>query len=282
MTLAVTVYVPTGIVMAADSRMILTAQETLPDGKLVVRQKVASDSSRHLVALDQPPVGVAIVGHHFVGGRPVDQLVERFAAERLDRVSSPAELAELLAAEFDEQFPVTSPTGFFVSSPTDVAKALAASFSGSAPRVVSDVGFYVAGYRGPAGEREPYVAYVGSNPRQVKRLNLRPDSQDVIYGAAWAGDREVVDRLLKNAPLVPFEFMSTYDAIQFATDMIEITARIQRWRPTVETVGGSIDVLLVTPEGVQWVQRKRWIPDKSSSQELKPGPALPPGEAPGG
>lgn len=256
MTLAATIYVPTGIVLAADSRMVLSAHENLPDGKVLIRQKVVSDTSYKLVAFDHPPLGVAIVGHHFVAGQPANRLVERFVAERADRIHGPADLAELLATEFDERFPVSTPQGFFVDSPTDVARALAASFSGAPPRGTPEVGFYVAGYQREGEQIHPYAAYVAANPRRVQRLNRRPDGQGLIYGAAWAGDRDIVDRLLSNAPLVPFEFMSVGDAVRLASDMIEITARMQRWRPTIETVGGPVDILLVTPEGAQWVQRK--------------------------
>ncbi|MCZ7569551.1 MAG: hypothetical protein M5U01_13365 [Ardenticatenaceae bacterium] len=257
MTLATTIYVPTGIVIAADSRMILSAHENLADGKVLIRQKVISDTSYKLVAVDQPPLGVAIVGHHFVAGQPANCLVERFVAERAGRIHGPAELAELLATEFDERFPLSGPAGFFVESPTDVARALAASFSGAGPRAAPDVGFYIAGYQDDDGQRHPYVAYVSANPRRVQRLNRRPDNQSLVYGAAWAGDRDIVDRLLQNAPLVPFEFMSLDDAVCLAIDLVEVTARMQRWRPTIETVGGPVDVLVVTPEGTRWVRRKR-------------------------
>jgi hypothetical protein len=256
MTLAVTVYVPTGIILAADSRLIINSQETLPDGRILLRQKVASDRSRKVVAFGRPAAGVAMVGHHFVGGQPTNRLLERFVAERAERLQSPGDLAEALAAEFDAQFPLTSPTGFFVESPGEVASALAASFRGVTPTAAPDIGFYVAGYQEEEGTLQPYVAYVGSSPRRVQRLNHRPDAPEIIYGAAWAGDREIVDRLLKNAPLVPFEFLATEDAIRFAIDLIEITARMQRWRPAVESVGGPIDILLITPESIQWVQQK--------------------------
>lgn len=261
MTLAVTIYVPTGIVMAADSRMVLSAHENLPDGKVLIRQKVVSDASHKLVALDRPALGVAIVGHHFVGGQPANCLVEQFVAERTDRIHGPADLAELLAAEFDQRFPVGGPAGFFVDSPTDVARALAASFSGAGPRSGPDIGFYVAGYQREGEQHQPYVAYVSANPRRVQHLNRRPDGRGLIYGAAWAGDRDIVDRLLSKAPLVPFEFMSLDDATHFATDLIEVTARMQRWRPTIETVGGPVDVLVVTPEGTRWARRKSAVPE---------------------
>jgi hypothetical protein len=50
--------------------------------------------------------------------------------------------------------------------------------------------------------------------------------------------------------------MPIQDAIDYAVHLIRTTIDTLRFEPRYPSVGGPIDVLVLTPGGMQWVQRK--------------------------
>ena len=50
--------------------------------------------------------------------------------------------------------------------------------------------------------------------------------------------------------------MPLQDAIDYAIHLIRTTIDSLRFEPRYPSVGGPIDVLIVTPDGMEWVQRK--------------------------
>ena len=50
--------------------------------------------------------------------------------------------------------------------------------------------------------------------------------------------------------------MPLQDAVDYAMHLIRTTIDTLRFEPRYSSVGGPIDVLVVTPEGMRWVQRK--------------------------
>ncbi len=50
--------------------------------------------------------------------------------------------------------------------------------------------------------------------------------------------------------------MPIQDAIDFSIYAIKTTIDTMRFQARPKTVGGPIDVLLITPEGARWIRRK--------------------------
>ena len=78
----------------------------------------------------------------------------------------------------------------------------------------------------------------------------------VQYGITRAGDTVVANRLIDASHLPLFPAMPLQDAVDYAVHLIRATIDTMRFEPRFPSVGGPIDVLVVTPGGVRWVQRK--------------------------
>lgn len=229
MSLVVTVYVPSGIVMAADSRMtVLRTEDREEEGqKLRVQQQlVLSDSAYKIVELRTVPVGVAVYDSGIIDNQPVESHVRRFEEEAL----SASDDVNAVAQKFMQ---------YFQSNHAGVG-----------------VGFHVAGYKQEGKTRVPYVL-VGHTTREpeIRRVNA-DDAGATQYGVVRAGDVLVANRLIDVNYLPLFAAMPIQEAIDYAVYLIRSTIETLRFEPRHPTVGGPIDVLVVQPEGMQWVQRK--------------------------
>jgi hypothetical protein len=147
---------------------------------------------------------------------------------------------------------------------------------------------FVAGYD-EDGSHEVYNLYIPGD--LVKRRDSNQKGME--YGANWLGQTDVVTRIIKgwdprifNAPFVSesiqqkgqpeiekqlngLEYsinwgaMPLQDAVDFSVLVIQTTSAIQRFSDGVQLdpgdipgVGGPIDVLVITPDGPKWIQKK--------------------------
>jgi hypothetical protein len=227
MSLAVTVYIPTGIVMAADSRTILTMRDQQDDSTMMVRQKVLSDATYKLALLEAAKVGISTVGDAHIDDLPIDSHLNVFEEEAIEPEDTVSTIAPKLGQYFRDKF------------------------SGA------EVGFYVAGYEKRDRASIPHVYFVHTKAKKlVNRKNINSETGDVVYGVAWAGYREVVDLLFQGTPMIPYQFLNLQDAIDLAAFLLDTTAKTLRFRRQIETVGGPIDILMITPSEARFVQRK--------------------------
>lgn len=147
---------------------------------------------------------------------------------------------------------------------------------------------FVAGYN-VDGSHEVYNVYI---PGEI--LQRRDSYQKGMeYGANWIGQTDVVSRIVKgwdprilNAPFVSdsvkqkgqpevekqlngLEYainwgaMTLQDAVDFTILVIQTTSAMQRFSDGIQAdpgdmpgVGGPVDVLVITPDGPQWIQKK--------------------------
>ena len=82
MSLVVSVYVPSGIVMAADSRMSALLSGKRQDGdnqEIVQQQIVLSDSAYKVVALPSVAAGVSLYDSAVIDNKPADSHLHAFA-----------------------------------------------------------------------------------------------------------------------------------------------------------------------------------------------------------
>ncbi len=229
MSLVVTVYVPSGIVMAGDSRMTVLRSEDRVEGEQKTRvqqQLVLSDNAYKVVALRSIGAGVSVYDAGVINNQPVDSHVHRFEEEAITPQDDVISAGEKFLHYFQTNFPSVN------------------------------VGFHVAGYRQEKRTSVPYV-FVGHTTREpgVRRVNAGQEGQ-AQYGILRSGDILVVNRLIDQDHLPLFAAMPLQDAVDYAVHLIRATIETMRFEPRFPSVGGPIDVLVVTPAEMRWVQRK--------------------------
>lgn len=235
MSLVVTVYVPSGIVMAADSRMsVLRTEEREENGQKVRMQwqLVLSDSANKIVELRSVGAGVGVYDAGVIADQPVESHVHRFEEEALSAGDDVNAVAEKFLAYFQANYPKVG------------------------------VGFHVAGYKVEGKASVPYVL-VGHTLREtnIRRVNAN-ESGALQYGVVRAGDVLVANRLIDPNHLPLFAAMPLQEAIDYAVHLIRTTIDTLRFEPRYPSVGGPIDVLVLTPDGTEWVQRKRLLGER--------------------
>ena len=237
MSLAVSIYTREGIVMAADSRLTLTFPRTVPGQPAHTVSVASSDSARKLF-LTHNRIGISTFGAAAVNGAPIGGVIESFIAEKLkDQDLPPKETAEALLAYF---------TNLGVSQQSS---------------------FHICGYR-PANtvvEQEAVFLNVAAN--SVTAMNT-PGNQ----GANWGGEIDVLQRLINDVLLVgasgsaptpiptfgiPFAFFTLQDAIDFTRYAVQATIDTMRFQSREKTVGGPVDILVITPDSARWIVQKQ-------------------------
>jgi hypothetical protein len=98
---------------------------------------------------------------------------------------------------------------------------------------------------------------------------LKPDNS-LAYGATWSGQIDVLSGVLQPSvfqdqegktiqvqkPPIIWDAMSLQDAVDFSMYAIRTTIETIRFQARPKNVGGPIDILVITPDGAQWAQRK--------------------------
>jgi hypothetical protein len=237
MSLIITVYVREGIVMAADSRLTLNFPRTAPNGQTHILSITSSDSAKKLF-LAPNNVGIATCGPADIGGVPIAGFVESFIVEKLKGKSLSAE---------------------------QVASDLKVYFGALGVR--PGTSFHVAGYARVNETLDQKLFLVDPAAGLLSQLN--PANQQ---GANWGGEIDVLQRLLNEVLLiqagglnpvplpyfgVPFEFFTLQDAIDFAFYGIRSTIDTLRFHAREKTVGGPVDVLVITPDSSHWIAQKQ-------------------------
>jgi hypothetical protein len=224
--------------MAADSRLTLTIPRTAPDGQNHTISITTSDSARKLF-LAPNNIGIATCGAADIGGVPIAGFVESFMVEKLKEQKMNVE---------------------------DVARELNIYFVnlGVRPGTI----FHIAGYVESATSLDQTLYLVDPAVGTCIRLN-GVDQQ----GANWGGEIDVLQRLLNDVALtqtagtsiplppynVPFEFFTLQDAIDFAFYGIRSTIDTLRFQTREKTVGGPVDVLVITPDNSRWIAQKQLV-----------------------
>ena len=131
--------------------------------------------------------------------------------------------------------------------------------------MIPDTSFIVAGYD---------TSNDGQKVQTIFKLNVKSKKTERIdtssQGATWDGETLTLTRLIQNVAVktednqyldLPFEdilwsYFTLQDAIDFARYAVETTIQTMRFKNVVETVGGSVDVLVITPDKTSWLQKE--------------------------
>ncbi len=242
MSLVVTTYVPEGIIMASDSRQTLTAEKKSTEGTLQDKINIInSDSIYKTFSLDKFGIGINTFGQDLIKGIPTGGYIKQFEETLVeaDNVETTAEKLLKFFRSIDEN---------------------------------ANTGFHLAGYKREQKEElkkatnkqvsSPHVYFIHIKENKLERKNFKDADNRVLYGATWGGEADIIAGLLKigdqNAPQIVWDAMSLQDAIEFSIFTISTTTNTMRFQARPKTVGGPIDVLLITPDQIKWIQRKEF------------------------
>jgi hypothetical protein len=256
---------PEGIVLAADSRVTLTAQVQLPNQPPMFVPSTFDNATKLLRVQGQSHVGAVTYGAGAIG------LMEpRTAHSYMPELEQELKDAERLSVqEFADRL-----SQFFL------AKWQAQNM----PTGSNDMVFLVGGYDLGGTYGKVFEIYIPSRPTPREWHGGTGE-----FGLVWGGQREYADRLIHGydgqlpalakaflglddqrseelrlhlqthlqAP-VPFGFLPLQDSIDFAIFLIRTTMVMQHWLVGVRGVGGKIDVAVITQtDGFNEIQKKK-------------------------
>jgi len=223
-SLIVATYVPTGIVISGDSRTtgVVPAPGPQPAGQgTPTRIPIVVSDSADKVFLLWSTIGIGTWGDAYIGGLPVAHHLGQFALDK-QKPQSVSQAAEDLAAHFGSLIPAPN------------------------------VHFVVAGYDGAVA----WVGDVDVPKKTTKRWNTDAVGA-VSYGALWGGESDVVARLLSKAEFAaPYAAMNLQDAVDFSRHLVRSTIDQMRFEPRMQTVGGPIDTLVLSPTNCEFLAHK--------------------------
>jgi hypothetical protein len=256
---------PEGIVLAADSRVTLQAQQA---GTNAVFPAYYDNATKLLKVKGQDFVGAVTYGVGALGGGPggpqprtaysyIPEFEQELAEEgRL----SVEEFASKLSDFFLRQWNATMPPN------TPASETLV---------------FLVGGYEEDAAYGRVFQVVIPTAPT--------PEEQSVDdFGITWGGQAELASRILQGYDLqleplirthvnlnaaqtsnlrqnvlpalavpIPFQFLPLQDCVDLAIFLVKATATIQKWMLGVRGVGGAVDVATITrTEGFKPIQQK--------------------------
>jgi len=244
MSFVITVYVPGAIVMAADSRqsLIISRRESEEINKVRAVETVNSDFVYKVFLLPKYNAGMSVFGEFVLDRVTVESHIKRFQEEKLKNNETVRSIAEKIHDFFSGQFPSANTT------------------------------FHIAGFNKVSGISLPYVYTYQNINKELRRLNVKPGTENITYGTSWGGQGDIIAnilgiKLIKEAdnPVkknitsqIIWDSMPIQDAIDFAVYAVRTTIDTIRFQARPKNVGGPIDVLLLTPEQSTWIQRKEF------------------------
>lgn len=255
MSLVVSLRIPDGVVIAADSLSTVQGRIALqPELKAKCPECKKNIELRNLPTLQLPlpaalstssfsqklfpfgnKFGIGAFGLSILLGRTVGYWIENLEREvDAQAIQTATELAEIVQSRFDvlvhKQF-------------KDVDKA---------PNGFYPLGFHVVGYDGDDGKT--LEVKIG------KKSIVQPQ---VGLGCTVSGAMQVVQKLWElsqqdHTQRTNYEIFSLQDAIDYADFLIKTTASYQRFALMIPNVGGQVDIALVTPyRGFAWIRQKK-------------------------
>jgi len=136
-----------------------------------------------------------------------------------------------------------------------------------APADWHPIGFHINGFENDSQKLAgvTYELFIGRDNIIQRRDNI---------GCTIGGEMKVVHKLwelAKEDKRVQFKYglLSLQDAIDLSIFFINTTSTFQRFTNEVQTVGGEIDIALLTPfHGFQWIKRKKLMEILEETDEI--------------
>ena len=258
MSLGIAIKGPEGLVLAAESRITLSAKN--PQGADIL---VNFDNATKLFSFSEPNVffGAVTYGVAAIGFRTAHSFIPEFEASLPKERMTIQDFSTKLSAFFLNQWQSGMPVNY------------------QGPNMT----FVVAGFN----EAEPYGRiFVIDIPRKPTPIEQSPNPGE--FGISWGGQREFVDRLIQGFDSrlpdkvaeslklsssqvqalkqalggfqmqIPLNAMPLQDCVDLAMFFVKTTIIAQRLTVGIRGCGGSIDVAIITRRGgLQFIRQKQ-------------------------
>lgn len=252
MSLIITVRTAEGIVMASDSRMSFNRTDN-NNGVQTVLFGIHYTDTSYKTFLCDGRIGISTCGLANINRTPIANLIQNYINNIYIRGDSVESTAKKLLNY------ITRLQGSSANNETII--------------------FHVAGY-----QKENNVDAIHTYRVDTAANHIELDQS---FGARWDGEIETLTRLIKNGYIVSqenvrsfsdprlanhlvipansmrhpemkfiWDLMTLQDGIDFAKFAIRTTADTMRFQAVPKTVGGPIDILVIRPDGAQWIKRK--------------------------
>lgn len=266
MTICVSVRIPEGLILAADSMVTLEGTIDTPKGpQSGVLQTF--ESANKLTRIKDYPIGVMTWGIASISNRSIPSLIMEWeyglSSSFLNAGFTMRDMAdglhEFIAARYDKSYPATK----------------------KRPKL----GMFIGGYSGGQFFSEQFYC---EWPNEIAWQEVRPNKPDGSpdFGANWFGqidalsrlihgyDKAGINELIKRGAdktivqkwmddhvselLLVFDGMPIQDAVDFANYAVQLTIGKFRFSVGVPVCGGNVDIAVITPDAFKWAQRKQW------------------------
>jgi hypothetical protein len=274
MTIAISIKINEGVVLASDSASTLVAPE--PGGKLGV-VNVYFSANKIFNLLKGHPVGVVTWGAGGIGQASISTLVK--------------DLRRLLAGEDERTRKETKqPPNYRISVFAErlsefIFRLYKDRYGSLSPESRPSLSFIIAGFSSGTEMAEEYQIDIAAGGLSGPRLIRAPDACGITFGgvqeaiyrllfgfsprigdalAPWL--REAVDLqqlredLTKELglPLVQ-PAMPLQDAIDLAEFLVDLSSKFSRFAPGPQLIGGPIEIAAITKhEEFKWIRRKHY------------------------
>ena len=266
MTICVSVRIPEGLVLAADSMVSLEGEVDTPQGK---QRGVFQtfEFANKVTQFKDYPIGLMSWGIASISDRSIQSLIMEFEHDYLPLEKNESytvkKIADDLLKELKRKYESKYPTG------------------GQQPLM----GLYIGGYSARQFFSDQYECeFPRSNDWKIVRENKSDGSPS--FGGNWFGQGDPLRRLVKgyssgalaelvkrgadkaivqkwvddSVPELPliFDGMPIQDAVDFADYAVQVTIGCFRFAGGPPLCGGNIDIAVITPAAFHWAQRKQW------------------------
>ena len=233
MSFLIAVHVNEGIVLASDRRTTYS-QTSNENGQQVVKFGVHTTNSTDKTFVCPNGAGISTCGDASLLGKPITGYIQEMIRSGISVDTKTSDISQIII-------------DYFYCMPT-----------------VPNSSFIVAGYDAVEDKKVQKLFKVRLADKNIEEINT--DSQ----GASWDGETLTLARLIQDVGIkgndgnyipLPFEeiawnYYTLQDAIDFARFAVEATIKTMHFKNVVETVGGNVDILVITPEETKWIQKE--------------------------
>lgn len=233
MSFLIAVHVNEGIVLASDRRTTYTNTQSVGD-KLIQRIGIHTTNSTDKTFICPNKAGISTCGDASLLGKPITGFIQEMIRERICTDCRVADMPQIIVDYFNglSQIP--------------------------------DTHFIVAGYDEGEFGKQQLLYKVNVKSKIIEQIDTS------AQGASWDGETYTLTRLVQNVAVktngenyidLPFEeilwgYFTLQDAVDFARYAVETTIQTMHFKNVVETVGGSVDILVITPDETKWLQKE--------------------------
>lgn len=232
MSFLIAVYVNEGIVLASDRRTTYT--NTIErEGRILQSIGIHTTNSTEKTFLCPNGAGISTCGDASLCGAPITGYIQEAIRTQIGVDCDVEEIPNILIRYFNNL------------------------------STVPDTNFIVAGYKTVDDKKEQKVYKVNVKSQVITVADTNNQ------GATWDGETFTLTRLLQNVALIDekgncnplpferilFEYFTLQDAVDFARYAVETTIQTMHFKNVVESVGGAVDILVITPDETRWLQK---------------------------